>query len=59
MDVRQLESGVVVPRDAHPVIAPAPAGPIVEGEVQEIPDERRKIFLPPAKQVFEAEPGTA
>ncbi len=59
VDVRQLESGIVVPRAAHPVIAPAPAGPVVEGEVEEITDERKAIFLPPPKTMFEAEPGLA
>ncbi len=59
VDVRQLESGVVVPREAHPVVLPQPAGAVVAAEVETITDERRAIFLPPARAVLEAEPGPA
>ncbi len=59
VDVRQLESGVVVPREAHPVIAPPPAGAVDAEEMEAIEDERRSVFLPPAKQVFETKLGPA
>jgi EAL domain-containing protein (putative c-di-GMP-specific phosphodiesterase class I) len=58
VDVRQLESGIVIPRAAHPVIVPAPAGAVIEGEVEEISDERRAIFLAPASGLVPG-PGTA
>lgn len=48
VDVRQLESGVLVPREALPETGPAPDGPVIEGEVEDISEERRSIFLPPA-----------
>jgi len=48
VDVRQLESGVVVPRAAHPVLSPPPAGAVDDADIDEIPEDRRAIFLPPA-----------
>ena len=48
VDVRQLESGVVVPRTAPPVLSPPPAGPIDDADMDEMPEERRAVFLPPA-----------
>jgi diguanylate cyclase (GGDEF)-like protein len=58
VDVQQLESGVVVPRAAHPVPAPSPAGSVADDEMDEIPEERRTIFLPPARRM-EPNPGAA
>jgi EAL domain-containing protein (putative c-di-GMP-specific phosphodiesterase class I) len=57
VDVHQLESGVVVPREAHPAPATRPAGAVQDGEMSEVPADRRAIFLPPALPNLEAEPG--
>ena len=54
VDVRQLESGEPVPREAHPVLPPPPAGPVRTDEMEEVPEDRRAIFMPPAHPVFEA-----
>ena len=48
VDVRQLESGIVVPDAAHPVATPLPAGAIDDAAMDEISDERRALFLPRA-----------
>jgi diguanylate cyclase (GGDEF)-like protein len=54
VDVRQLESGVVVPAGAA-----LPAGPVSDDEVETVSSERRAIFLPPAGGSFQAQPGVA
>jgi diguanylate cyclase (GGDEF)-like protein len=59
VDLRELESGLVVPDETEPILVPAPDGPVIEGQVEEIAEERKAIFLPPAKPVFDAEPGPA
>ena len=48
VDVRQLESGIVVPDAAHPVATPLPVGAIDDAAMDEISDERRALFLPRA-----------
>ena len=57
VDVRQLESGVVVPRTADPM--PVPAGAVLADDMGALPEDRRAIFLPPAQPTLEAEAGTA
>lgn len=59
VDVRQLESSVVIPREAHPLMAPPPAGPELGQGMEVIEPQRRSIFLPPARPVLEAEFGPA
>ena len=57
VDVQQLESGVVLPL-AAPVQSAWPAGAVSETDDDEIPEERRAIFLPPASG-FEPSAGAA
>ena len=54
VDVRQLESGVVLPGHAAPT--PPPVGAVTDVDDGEIPPGRRAIFLPPVRPTFGVEP---
>jgi len=56
VDVRQLESGVFVAREEHPVAPPVPADRVDVDDTSDVP---RAIILPPARQALETEPGSA
>ncbi len=57
VDVRQLESGVVVPREVGPELLLGAAGPVGDDDMEEMPEDRRAIFMPPAGQQLEPSAG--
>lgn len=59
VDVRELENGLLVPRNAELVEPPAPAGAVREDQLADLPEERRALFLSPAGPRLGAEPGPA